>query len=109
MGETTVAVSSLGLAGTLAAALIWTLKYFLKKLSKDMQEHTKAAVLSAEAAKDQAASNRYVAKALIRRAEADESLKEIIENVNNSSHEQYLFMKKLNGKLEDAIKNKVEL
>lgn len=42
--DTTVSIAAIGLAGTTVAGLIWVVKYFAKTLSKDLQEHTKAAV-----------------------------------------------------------------
>jgi hypothetical protein len=44
-----VALAAIGLAATTVGGLIWVVKYFAKTLSKDLQEHTSAAIKQAEA------------------------------------------------------------
>jgi len=47
--ENAVAIASITLAGTTVAGLIWVMKYFAKELTKDLKEHTKAALQQREA------------------------------------------------------------
>jgi len=91
--ENAVAIAAIGLAGTTVGALIWVVKYIAKELSRDLREHTKASIAAAAASK---------------------SLKETVQKVGEqaqlsaaNSEEQLKFMKKLNGKLENAIIQKV--
>lgn len=86
--ENAVAIAALGLAGTTVGALIWAMKYFANTLSKDLQEHTQAA---------------------IKQARASESLEKTVKKVGEqaeltgkNSQEQLTFMKALNGKLAKA-------
>lgn len=74
-----VALAAIGLAGTAIGAVIWSQRFFAKELSKDLQEHTKAATELAVASKEAA----------------------------KASKEVLTFMKKLNGKLEGAVMEKV--
>lgn len=98
--ENAVAIASISLAGTTVAGLIWVMKYFAKTLSQDLQEHTKAAVQQREAS--------------LKSALASDSLERTVRKVGEqaelsakNSEEQLKFMKKLNGKLEGAIAQKV--
>ena len=77
----TVAIAAIGLAVTAIGGVIWLAKYFAKELSKDLREHTKAAV------------NQTVA--------AEEATRASREQVAASS-EIMTFMKALNGKLAKA-------
>ena len=91
--ENTVALASLGIVATTVAGIIWLAKYFAKTLSADLQEHTKAAQQSASASKSLEKTVKEVgAQAKLSAANSEEQLK---------------FMKKLNGKLENAIIQKV--
>jgi len=98
--ESTVATAAIGLATTTVIGLIWVVKYFAKTLAHDIKEHTKAAVnqqhASQESAKASQALERTVRKV---GQQAELSAK--------NSQEQLKFMKKLNGKLEGAIVQKV--
>lgn len=78
--EKDITLAAIGLAATTVAALIWVVKYFAQTLSKDLQEHTKAATELTAAAKEQ----------------------------KKASREVLIFMKKLNGKLEGAVQAKVD-
>lgn len=98
--ESTVATAAIGLATTTVLGLIWVMKYFAKTLAHDIKEHTKAAV------NQQHASQKS--------AEASEALERTVRKVGEqaelsakNSEEQLKFMKKLNGKLEGAIVQKV--
>lgn len=98
--EESIALAALALAATTVGGLIWVMKYFAKTLSQDLKEHTKAAVQQREAS--------------LKSAKASDSLKKTVEKVGNqaeltsrNSEEQLKFMKKLNGKLEGAIVQKV--
>lgn len=71
MNDNGVALAAIGLAGTTVTGIIWVVRYFAKTLSKDLREHTKAAVRQAQASKEQVKAS-----------------KEVLE-----------FMKNLNGKL----------
>lgn len=82
MGEqNAVALASIGLAASAVAGVIWVVKYLAKTLSKDLTEHTKAAIESKNASLDQARASRESA---------------------NASKEMLTFMKSLNGKLAKA-------
>lgn len=50
--DNAVALASLALAGTVVGGLIWVLKYFAKTLSKDLQEHTAAAIAQRQASEE---------------------------------------------------------
>ena len=91
--DNAVALAALTVAGSTIAGLIWVLKYVTKELSKDMREHTKASVAAAQASKE---LKQTVAK-VGQQAELSAA----------NSEEQLKFMKKLNGKLENAIIQKV--
>lgn len=43
-----VALAAIALAGTTVGGLIWVVKYFAETLSKDLKEHTAAAIKQAE-------------------------------------------------------------
>lgn len=95
MGESTVAIASIGLAGTTIAGLIWVVKYLAKTLSHDLREHTKAAVQQRQAS--------YEA------AQASIQLKDTVKRVGDQAQlaaenaaENLKFMKALNGKLAKA-------
>jgi len=91
--DNAVALAALTVAGSTIAGLIWVLKYVTKELSKDLREHTKASVAAAQASKE---LKQTVAK-VGQQAELSAA----------NSEEQLKFMKKLNGKLENAIIQKV--
>jgi hypothetical protein len=91
--ENTVALAAIGLAASSIAGLIWLAKFVAKTLGKDLQEHTKASIAAANASKELKITVARVGK------QAELSAK--------NSHEQFTFMKKLNGKLESAIIQKV--
>lgn len=76
--EKDVTLAAIALAATTVGALIWVVKYFAQTLSADLQEHTKAATELASAAKEQ----------------------------SKASKEVLTFMRKLNGKLDGAVKDK---
>ncbi len=80
MEDKTVTLAAIGLVGTVVACLIWVVKYFANTLSKDLKEHTAAALKQAQASKEQ----------------------------TQASKEVLLFMKNLNGKLEGAFVEKVK-
>lgn len=82
-----MALAALALAGSMGAAVVWMAKYFAKQLSKDLQEHTKAAQQQVTASKEQAEASKTAAAA---------------------SGEVLVFMKKLNGKLPKLVGEKIE-
>lgn len=73
-GENDVALAALAIVATTVGALIYMVKYFARTLSKDLQEHTKAAIAQTHASIEQ----------------------------KEASKEVLLFMKNLNGKLATA-------
>lgn len=79
--DNAVALAALGLTGSTIAALVWVVKYLANTLSKDLQEHTKAALKQQLASKEQATAARKSTAA---------------------SNEMLIFMKALNGKLRKA-------
>lgn len=91
--ENTVAIAAIALAGTTVTALAWVMKFFATELSKDLKEHTKAATELSNASKSLEKTVTQVGK----KAELSAA----------NSEEQLKFMKKLNGKLENAIVQKV--
>lgn len=98
--DNAVALAAIGLAATTIAGLIWVMKYFAKTLAQDLKEHTKAAVQQREAS--------------LKSAQASVSLEKTVSKVGaqaelsaKNSEEQLRFMRKLNGKLENAIVQKV--
>lgn len=52
MENTTVSIAALGLLGTVIGCLVWVVKYFANTLSKDLQEHTKAALEQAKSSEE---------------------------------------------------------
>ena len=80
-GDSEVALAALGVLATAVAGIVWLARYFARELSKDLKEHTKAAI-------GQQQSNKEVARASKEQAEA--------------SREVLAFMKNLNGKLANA-------
>lgn len=80
-----VALAAIALAATAVGAVIWLAKYLANELSKDLKEHTQAAVRQQEASKIQADASRESAKA---------------------SREMVIFMKKLNGKLPHLVEDR---
>jgi len=88
-----VALAAIALAGTTVTALIWVVKYVTKELAEDLKEHTKASIAAAAASKELKITVAKVGK------QAELSAR--------NSEEQLKFMKKLNGKLENAIVQKV--
>lgn len=76
--EKDITLAAIALAATTVGALIWVVKYFAQTLSDDLKEHTKAATELASAAKEQ----------------------------SKASKEVLTFMRKLNGKLDGAVKDK---
>lgn len=79
MDNVEVALAAIALAATAIGGVIWVVKYLAKTLSTDLQEHTKAAIELKHAAQEQTLA----------------------------SNEVLVFMKKLNGKLEGAVIQKV--
>jgi len=99
-GDGSVSLAAIALAATTIGGLIWVLKYFAKTLSDDLKEHTKAAQQQRDAS--------------LKAANASVSLEKTVAQVGAqaelsaaNSEEQLKFMKKLNGKLENAIIQKV--
>lgn len=95
-----VALAAITLAGTSIAGIIWLAKYFAKELTKDLRAHTLAAEQQRQAS--------------LRAAEASIALEKTVSKVGTqaelsaaNSEEQLKFMKKLNGKLENAVIQKV--
>jgi hypothetical protein len=86
--DTSVSIAALALAATTVAGLVWVVKFFAKELSKDLREHTKAAMQQQDAS--------------LKSAQASERLRETVEKVGKNAEEQYQFMKNLNGKLAKA-------
>lgn len=80
-----VALAAIALAATAVGAVIWLAKYLANELSKDIKEHTQAAVKQQEASKIQADASRESAKA---------------------SREMVTFMRKLNGKLPHLVEDR---
>ena len=74
MENSSVAIAAIALAGTAVGAVIWIVKYLASTLSKDLQEHTKAALIGAQASREQ----------------------------KKASTEVLIFMRNLNGKLAKA-------
>lgn len=91
--DNAVALAAIGLAATTIGGLIWVLKYVTQELAKDFKEHTKASIAAAAASKS---LENTVAK-----------VGQQAELSSANSGEQLKFMKKLNGKLEGAIVQKV--
>lgn len=91
--DNAVAIAAITLAGTTVGALIWVVKYIAKELSEDLRAHTVASVQAAQASVELKKTVAKVGK------QAELSAK--------NSQEQLVFMKKLNGKLENAIVQKV--
>ena len=98
--ESEVALAAIALAGTSIAGVIWIAKYFAKELTKDLKAHTLAAEQQRQAS--------------LKSAEASISLEKTVSKVGAqaelsaaNSQEQLKFMKKLNGKLENAVIQKV--
>lgn len=98
--DNAVALAAIALAATTVGGLVWVMKYFAKTLTHDLKEHTKAVVQQREAS--------------LKSAEASMSLEKTVKQVGKqaqlsaaNSQEQLKFMKKLNGKLEGAIVQKV--
>lgn len=91
--DNAVAIAAIGLAATMGGGVLWLAKYFAKELSVDLKEHTKAAISLSVASK-----------------ELEKTVKKVgvqAELTGRNSEEQLKFMKKLNGKLEGAIVQKV--
>lgn len=91
--DNAVAIAAIGLAATMGGGVLWLAKYFAKELSVDLKEHTKAAINLSLASK-----------------ELEKTVKKVgvqAELTGRNSEEQLKFMKKLNGKLENAIIQKV--
>lgn len=86
--ENTVAVAAITVAGTAVAGVIWLAKFFAKALSKDMREHTKAALKQVSASEKQ--------------TRALQSLESTVKIVGDQGREHHEFMKNLNGKLAKA-------
>lgn len=74
-----VSIAAIALAATAIGGVIWVVKYLAQTLSNDLQEHTKAATELKNAAQEQ----------------------------TKASNEVLVFMKRLNGKLEGAVIQKV--
>lgn len=84
--QETVAIAALGVAATAIAGIVWLAKYLARELSRDLKEHTKAAIHQTEASISQTSASR----------EAREASREVLQ-----------FMKNLNGKLENATIQKI--
>jgi len=105
--ESTVATAAIGLATTTVIGLIWVVKYFAKTLAHDIKEHTKAAVNQQHASARSAEASQALERTVRKVGEqAEFSAKQAQLSIKNSE-EQLKFMKKLNGKLEGAIVQKV--
>lgn len=99
--ENAVALAAIALASTAIAGIIWLAKYFAKEFVKDLKEHTKAAIQQREAS--------------LKSAKASEALEKTVSYVGaqaelsaKNSEEQLKFMRKLNGRLEHAVIQKVQ-
>lgn len=79
--QSDVALAAIALAATSIAGLIWVMKYLANTLSTDIKEHTQAAV----------------------------ELRVASQSQTKASNEVLIFMKKLNGKLENAAIEKAGL
>lgn len=62
MTDSTVSISAIGLAATAVAGVMWVVKYLAKELSRDLREHTKAAVELTKAAQEQKEASSEVLK-----------------------------------------------
>lgn len=93
MNGSEVALAAIGLAATSMGGVIYVVKYLANTLSEDLKAHTKASVEAANASIELKSTVAKVGK------QAELSAK--------NSQEQLIFMKKLNGKLEHAIIQKV--
>lgn len=98
--DNAVALAAIALAATSIAGVVWLAKYFAKELTKDLKAHTLAAEQQRQAS--------------LKAAQASISLEKTVSRVGTqaelsaaNSEEQLKFMKKLNGKLENAIVQKV--
>lgn len=60
MNDQSVSLAAIGLAVTAVGGVIWVVKYLANTLSKDLQEHTKAATKLTEAAKEQTQASTEV-------------------------------------------------
>lgn len=98
--DNAVAIAAIGLAATTVAGLIWVTKYFAKTLAHDIKEHTKAAINQQHASQKSAEASQALEKTV-------RKVGEQAELSAQNSKEQLRFMKKLNGKLEGAIVQKV--
>lgn len=93
MTESAVPLAALGIVATTVAGIIWLAKYFAKTLAEDLKEHTKASIAAANASKSlEKTVSKVGAQAELSAANSEEQLK---------------FMKKLNGRLETAVIQKV--
>lgn len=79
MNDQSVSLAAITLAATAVAGVIWLTKYLARTLSTDIREHTIAATELTNAAQEQ----------------------------TKASNEVLVFMRKLNGKLEGAVIQKV--
>lgn len=79
MNDQSVSLAAIALAVTAVGGVIWLAKYLARTLSKDIREHTIAATQLTMAAEEQTKASNEVLK----------------------------FMRKLNGKLEGAVIQKV--
>lgn len=87
MEDNAVALAAIGVLGTAVVGMVWVIKFALSKLSKDLQEHTKAAMSQSETNKKVSAS---------------------IDTYSHQNEELLAFMKNLNGRLQNAVIQKVE-
>lgn len=87
MQDNSVALAAIGVLGTAVVGIVWVVKFSLSKLSRDIQEHTKAAM-------SQSQTNQTVAKS--------------IQSYSKQNEELLQFMKNLNGRLQHAVIQKVE-
>jgi hypothetical protein len=88
-----ISIAAIGLAATTVAGLIWVVKYFANTLAHDLKEHTKAAI-------DQQFASQALEKTV-------RTVGKQAELSAQNSQEQLKFMKRLNGKLENAVVQKV--
>jgi hypothetical protein len=52
MNDNTTTLAALGILSAAVAGILWIIKFILKTLSKDLQEHTKAALKQAQASEE---------------------------------------------------------
>lgn len=60
MNDNAVALAAIGVLAAAVAGIVWIAKFGLKTLSKDLQEHTKAALDQAAASRESSAASKEV-------------------------------------------------